>query len=82
MASQTSEVPLFNREPPTAKRSVFEDDFLYGVTVAQTSIDLRLGKMSTVEETVIFCDKTKLQSSWFKMFTSAASPYIHTSVTL
>ena len=43
MATKTTTEGSFSREA-SGKRSVFEDDFLYGVTVAQTSIALRLGK--------------------------------------
>ena len=42
-STKSNENPSIYRSNPS-KQGVFEDDFLYGVTVAQSSIDYRLGK--------------------------------------
>lgn len=42
-ATKSNENPSIYRQN-SSKHGVFEDDFLYGVTVAQSSIDYRLGK--------------------------------------
>ena len=42
-SAKSSETPSVYRSN-SSKQGVFEDDFLYGVTVAQSSIDYRLGK--------------------------------------
>ena len=42
-ATKGNENPSIYRQS-SSKHGVFEDDFLYGVTVAQSSIDYRLGK--------------------------------------
>ncbi|XP_046839860.1 protein lifeguard 4-like [Xenia sp. Carnegie-2017] len=45
--SESSESPT-NFRQNSSKQSVFEDDFMYGVTVAQSSIDYRLGFLRKV----------------------------------
>ncbi|WP_411027279.1 Bax inhibitor-1 family protein, partial [Salmonella sp. s54925] len=75
------EASSFNRETPT-KRSVFEDDFLYGVTVAQTSIDLRLGFLRKVYGILTLQLGLTIAVSTLFMFVGAIKAFVQASPVL